>query len=121
MITEVSVLAAVGQHVKTIAVAQPDVGQDDVVAFAVDGGQRIAATGGGIQLIALLPEPVGHGLEYLAIVIHQQHRGGLHIQDPDRIRRGQGGRCACARRYSPQCDCSGNWLGGSVCVVKMGK
>ena len=52
--------AGSGQEVETVAVAQPDVDQDDVVDLAVDRGQGLGAAGGGVHLVALLAEPIGH-------------------------------------------------------------
>ena len=50
---------AMGQHVEAVAVAQADVDQHKVVLFAIDRRKGLGATAGRIQLVALLPQPVG--------------------------------------------------------------
>ena len=53
-------LAAMGQQVEAVAVAQADVDQHQVVGLAIDGGDAFGQAGGRIGLVALLAEPVGH-------------------------------------------------------------
>jgi len=63
------VLAAEGQHVEPVPIAQPDVHQDDVVGLAPDRGEGLGAAGGRVQLVPLLPQPIGHRLEQVPVVV----------------------------------------------------
>ena len=67
-----------GQQIETVAIAQANVEQQQVVGFLVDGRQGRGVTVGRVELIALLAQPIGHGLEHLPIVVHQQQRAFVH-------------------------------------------
>ena len=71
------ILAAMGQQVETVAVAQPNVGQHEIVRLAIDGRQPFGQAGRGVGGIALVAEPVGHRDQHLAVVVNQQKRSLL--------------------------------------------
>ena len=71
------VLAAMGEEVEAVAVAQADVGQHQVVGFAVHGGEALGKAGRPCRWLALLAEPVGHRGQHVAIVVDQQQRSQL--------------------------------------------
>ena len=76
-------LAAVGQQIEAVVVAQADIDQHQIVGLAVDGGDALGQAGGRIGLVALLAEPVGHRGQHVAIVVHQQQCAALlHAKHP---------------------------------------
>ena len=67
------VLAAMGQQIEAVAVAQPDIHQHEVVGLAVDGRMPSA------RLVAVsvgnpVAEPIGHRAQHVTVVVHQQKR-----------------------------------------------
>ena len=81
-------LAAIGQHVEAVVVAQADVGQHQVVGLAIDGRGGLGQAGRRVGLVALVAEPVGHRGQQMPIVVHQEQRAALlHAKHP--------GSCHC--------------------------
>ena len=80
--------AAIGQHLESVVAAQADVGQHQVVGLAVHGRGGLGHIGGGVGLVALVAEPVGHRGHEVPIVVHQQQRAALLHRNTLRVGRG---------------------------------
>ena len=72
-----TILAAMGQQIETVVVAQPNIGQHQIVGLAIDGRPAFGEGGRGVDGIALIAEPVGHRSQHVAVVVDQQQRSQL--------------------------------------------
>ena len=95
-----AVPAAVLEDLEAVAVAQADVGQHQVVGLPVDGGDGLGATGGRVQLIALIAEPIGHRGQHVSIVVHQKKYAAFHpVHHCARTRRSARHRARAVAKY----------------------
>ena len=68
-------LRAVGEDIEAVVVvAEADIDQQQIVVVPLDGRDRGGVSACRIDLIALLPQPVGHRGQQVPIVVHQQQR-----------------------------------------------
>ena len=66
-----AILATMGQQVKTVALAQADIDQRQIVGLSLDGGHCLGQARHRVGGIALFAEPVGHRTEQMAVVVYQ--------------------------------------------------
>ena len=77
------VATAVLQNLEPVPVTQTNVGQDQVVPALIDQGLRLAASGGHVDMVALITEPAGHGIQDMAVIVHQKKGGLIHHAQSD--------------------------------------
>lgn len=68
------VAADLFEEIESVSVLEPHIDQQQVVLLAPKRFEGFGVAGGGVELEALVTEPVGHRLKDLAIVIYQQQR-----------------------------------------------
>ncbi len=74
------VAAALLQQVEAVAVAEPHVGQHELVGAAAQSLQRIGVSRRRVELEALAAKPVGHRLEHVAVVVNNEQVRLGHLQ-----------------------------------------